>query len=52
MPRRSFILSKSPRLQGVDWENGASLGMWMQMYRPGDLWLWQQWSRTRGDLTV
>ena len=38
----SFILSKSPRLQGVDWENGASLGLWMQMYRPGDLWLWQQ----------
>ena len=38
----SFILSKSPRLQGVDWQNGASLGQWMQMYRPGDLWLWQQ----------
>ena len=38
----SFILSKSPRLQGVDWQNGASLGLWMQMYRPGDLWLWQQ----------
>ena len=38
----SFVLSKSKRLQGVDWENGASLGWWMALYRPGDLWLWQK----------
>jgi ABC-type transport system substrate-binding protein len=38
----SFILSKSKRLQGVDWPTGASLGYWMQLYRPGDFWLWQQ----------
>jgi peptide/nickel transport system substrate-binding protein len=38
----SFILSKSKRLQGVNWPDGASLGLWMQLYRPGDFWLWQQ----------
>jgi ABC-type transport system substrate-binding protein len=38
----SFVLSKSKRLQGVDWENGASLGWWMALYKPGDFWLWQQ----------
>lgn len=38
----SFILSKSKRLQGVEWEKGASLGWWMALYRPGDFWLWQQ----------
>jgi len=38
----SFILSKSKRLQGVDWPTGASLGYWMQLFRPGDFWLWQQ----------
>jgi peptide/nickel transport system substrate-binding protein len=38
----SFVLSKSKRLQGVDWPTGASLGWWMALYKPGDLWLWQQ----------
>jgi peptide/nickel transport system substrate-binding protein len=38
----SFVLSKSKRLQGVQWETGASLGLWMALYRPGDLWLWQK----------
>jgi peptide/nickel transport system substrate-binding protein len=38
----SFILSKSKRLQGVDWPTEASLGWWMALYRPGDFWLWQQ----------
>jgi len=38
----SFVLSKSKRLQGVSWETGASLGLWMVLYRPGDFWLWQQ----------
>jgi len=38
----SFILSKSKRLQGVDWENQAPLGWWMALYKPGDFWLWQQ----------
>jgi peptide/nickel transport system substrate-binding protein len=38
----SFVLSKSKRLQGVNWPDGASLGLWMQLYRPGDFWLWQQ----------
>jgi len=36
----SFILSKSKRLQGVDWVTTASLGNWMQLYRPGDWWIW------------
>jgi len=36
----SFILSKSKRLQGVDWATGASLGWWMALYKPGDLWIW------------
>ena len=36
----SFILSKSKRLQGVDWINGASLGWWMALYKPGDIWIW------------
>lgn|GEM_PF-819140 len=38
----SFILSKSKRLQGVDWPTEASLGWWLSLYRPGDFWLWQQ----------
>ena len=38
----SFILSKSKRLQGVDWANQAPLGWWMALYKPGDFWLWQQ----------
>jgi len=38
----SFILAKSSRLQGVDWATGASLGTWMNLYKPGDFWLWLQ----------
>lgn len=38
----SFVLSKSKRLQGVDWSTGASLGWWMALYKPGNFWLWQK----------
>lgn len=38
----SFVLSKSKRLQGVDWENNAPLGWWMMLFKPGDWWIWQQ----------
>ena len=38
----SFVLSKSKRLQGVDWTDRRRLGWWMALYKPGDFWLWQQ----------
>ena len=36
----SFVAGKTARLQGVDWQNNAGLGLWLRMYKPGDWWLW------------
>jgi len=36
----SFLIGTSKRLQGLDWANNAGLGIWTQMYRPGDWWVW------------
>ncbi|MFT5193374.1 MAG: ABC-type transport system substrate-binding protein [Candidatus Promineifilaceae bacterium] len=36
----SFISARSNALQGTDWDTHAGLGKWLNMYRPGDLWVW------------
>jgi peptide/nickel transport system substrate-binding protein len=35
----SFMIAKSKRLQGVDWQTNAGLALWTRMYRPGDWWI-------------
>ena len=35
-----FVVAKSQRLQGVDWQSNAGLGFWTKMYKPGSWWLW------------
>ncbi|MBI3942217.1 MAG: ABC transporter substrate-binding protein, partial [Chloroflexi bacterium] len=35
----SFVVAKSTKLQGVDWQNNAGLGQWTTMYKPGDFWV-------------
>lgn len=36
----SILAAKSTTLQGVNWQNNAGLALWTNMYRPGDLWIW------------
>ncbi|MBX3012156.1 MAG: ABC transporter substrate-binding protein [Caldilineaceae bacterium] len=38
----SFVAAKSVRLQGVDWQTNAGLGIWTKMYKPGSWWIWEQ----------
>lgn len=38
----SFVVAKSVRMQGVDWQSNAGLGGWTKMYKPGDWWVWEQ----------
>jgi ABC-type transport system substrate-binding protein len=38
----SNMVAKSPRLQGLDWAQMAALGQPSSIWRPGDLWIWDQ----------
>ncbi len=37
----SFMIAKSTRMQGVDWQNNAGLAQWTSMFKPGDWWIAQ-----------
>jgi len=35
-----FLAAKTDRMQGIDWQTNAELGLWTSMYRPQDWWVW------------